>query len=637
MGKTTCAAARAVAEGSRGTRVLAVSTDPAHSLGDALGVHLSSRPRQVRGSLAALELDAPRAFRRWMNRHRRALGDILEHGTWLDRTDIEDLLRLSMPGIDELISLIEITRLVGPFDQVVIDTAPTGHTLRLLGAPDVVAALARILDTLEEEHRTIRSRFGGVRRRPEAADRLIDMLADQARSAASTLRDPELCRFHWVTLPEPLSIAESADAIDALSRAGLAVGEIIVNRVLPSKTMCRVCDRRRLAEARALGAISRTLARNRSLRIVPAVTREPRSVLTLARLGRLLTGVPAPRRSRSGRSSRLRARRQRPIPQSETLLFSGPPPSRHLVALDDVPAIRGADLLFVAGKGGVGKTTVAAALAILVAGKTRRPVTLMSIDPAHSIGDVLGTRPIQNVEVLEVDARRAFEEKRELMQKAFDEIGHSIGTGDAGQAAGQLMDLAPPGIDELFGMLSIVDALGRARRGAMIVVDLAPTGHALRLLEVPDAALEWMHALMRLLLKYRELARPGRLAADLLDNSRSIRSLQATIRDPVRTRFIVVTRAAALPRVETERLLVRLRGLRLDVAAILVNARTLDPRRCHWCRRVAAHERHELEALRNTRAIGTCTILESPLTAPPPSGSKDLERWASTWTKDSSA
>src|SRR5262245_2450468 len=138
VGKTTCAAACALAEAGAGRRVLAVSTDPAHSLGDALAVHLTSRPSAIpagRGRLRAVELDANRALARWMARHRRALADIIEHGTWLDRHDVDELLELAVPGIDELIGLIEIVRLASArpgFDLVVVDTAPTGHALRLL-------------------------------------------------------------------------------------------------------------------------------------------------------------------------------------------------------------------------------------------------------------------------------------------------------------------------------------------------------------------------------------------------------------------------------------------------------------------------------------------------------------------------
>src|SRR6185369_3005896 len=100
----------------------------------------------------------------------------------------------------------------------------------------------------------------------------------------------------------------------------------------------------------------------------------------------------------------------------------------------------------------------------------------------------------------------------------------------------------------------------------VIVVDTAPTGHALRLLEMPEAAREWVQLLLRVLLKYRELVRPGQLASELVDLSKSIRGFRDLLHDPASTRLIVVTRAAALPRLETTRLVARLRRLRLRVS-----------------------------------------------------------------------
>src|SRR5207245_10131807 len=171
----------------------------------------------------AVELDAPRAFARWLKDHRRALGDVLEHGTWLDPEDVDALLDLSIPGVDELAGILEIGRLaegereaIG-YDLIVVDTAPTGHTLRLLAAPETVAAVADVLDDLQREHRLIREQLARVGR-PAAADRLVALLARQARETAERLHDPRQTAFHWVTLPEDLSLAESEDAVAALER-----------------------------------------------------------------------------------------------------------------------------------------------------------------------------------------------------------------------------------------------------------------------------------------------------------------------------------------------------------------------------------------------------------------------------------
>jgi arsenite-transporting ATPase len=446
-----------------------------------------------------------------------------------------------------------------------------------------------------------------------------------------------------VTLPEELSLAETDDAVAALERTGLRVPEVVVNRVLPDSAPCPICDRRRADEHRVVAAIRRRLGRGRRLRIIPAALHEPRGVTALASLARDMA-------QGSGR----RANKPKPSAVSHRPLTSAPrfstPEGARRRAPDPMTAFSGASLLFVGGKGGVGKTTVAAAVALGLAGADpHRRVLLLSTDPAHSLADVFMTAvgdvahsipgATRNLVVRELDAAGAFNERRSQFEAALNEIVSAFGAGEmtvAGGGASKLMNLAPPGIDELFGMLSVVDA--RAEYD-VIVVDTAPTGHALRLLEMPEAAREWVRVTMRVLLKYRSLVRPGQLAAELVDVSKSIRRLQALLRDSARTAFIVVTRAAEVPRRETARLLARLRRLHLSTPAIIVNALTLLPGRCARCRATAAAERRELSALRRlpgvaprgTRPSRRCVIIQTPLAAPAPRGAQALQRWAEQW------
>jgi arsenite-transporting ATPase len=231
VGKTTCASAFAVTSAET-RRVLLVSTDPAHSLGDALGVELASTPRRVRPRLDAVELDAPRAFARWLDANRTALRDILEQGTWLDRDDIDALLGLPIPGVDELAGILEIGRLVWErkdrketYDDGVVDTAPTGHTLRLLTAPTTVAAVAEVLDALREEHRVIRDQLARVGGRADAADHLITLLASQARDTSDRLRDRKQTTFQWVTLPEDLATSSSIACCPTDRPVPFAIGD----------------------------------------------------------------------------------------------------------------------------------------------------------------------------------------------------------------------------------------------------------------------------------------------------------------------------------------------------------------------------------------------------------------------------
>ena len=257
------------------------------------------------------------------------------------------------------------------------------------------------------------------------------------------------------------------------------------------------------------------------------------------------------------------------------------------------------------------------------------------------------SRAPKNLHLRELDAPAALAARRTDLEAALNEIAEAFGADGsaigAGRGASELMDLAPPGIDELFGILEVADLMaatppakpgGTASAGYdLIVIDTAPTGHALRLLETPDAAREWVQVLLRVLLKYRTLVRPGQLAGELVRLSKSIRALQALLHDPVAARFIVVTRAGAAPRAETARLIGRLRRLRLAVPAIVINAMTLAPEKCSWCRAIAAAERRELSMLTRARGRGRreCAIILTPLAMPPPRGSESLERWAGGW------
>ena len=181
VGKTTCASAAAIALSRRRARTLVVSTDPAHSLADALDARLSASPRRMRGNLFAVQLDADRALSRWLRARARSFRVIASRGTYLDDEDIDSLFRLSLPGVDELVGLVELRRLARGFEEVVVDTAPTGHTLRLLAMPATLAKLAEVLDDLQGKHRAMaRSLRGSVRR--DAEDTVIDELREEAAS-----------------------------------------------------------------------------------------------------------------------------------------------------------------------------------------------------------------------------------------------------------------------------------------------------------------------------------------------------------------------------------------------------------------------------------------------------------------------
>jgi arsenite-transporting ATPase len=161
-------------------------------------------------------------------------------------------------------------------------------------------------------------------------------------------------------------------------------------------------------------------------------------------------------------------------------------------------------------------------------------------------------------------------------------------------------------------------------------MDTAPSGHALRLLQMPALVQEWAKALMSILLKYQPVVGVGDLGPILLRLSQGTGRLQQLLADGRRTRFVPVTRAAALPRAETLRLLKQLRRMRIAVPAVVVNAAGAGT--CERCQRSLAVERRELAQLRKSlRSHGTVPIILAPAEMPPPHG-RSLEHWAQRWS-----
>jgi arsenite-transporting ATPase len=582
-----------------------------------------------------VELDAERALERWLGTRRRALRTIAERGTYLDHEDIDQLLELSMPGVDELIGLIELRRLArrAGDPDVVVDTAPTGHTLRLLAMPDTVRRVATVLAHMQAKHRFLSESLGGAYR-PDIADALVDELDAEGRTLRELLGDPARCTFAWVLRPEILALEEARDGVAALDKAGIAVSEIIVNAVTPAPSRaCPACTARHREERDVLAAIAGTFA-GRPVRLVRAFEREPRGVPALRPVARDLHRVSAV----SGRRPRPeRARRARPL--------TGSPPWLDVVA----PA--GVRLLLVGGKGGVGKTSVAATTAIALAEATpARRILLLSTDPAHSLADVLRARVDDearavpgapgNLRVRELDAERALLRRRERYREAVDDLFNALTRGSRFDIAfdrtviAELVDLAPPGLDELFAALAVVEALaaGAGPVYDVVVVDTAPTGHALRLLALPATALQWVHALLAILLKYRKLVGLGELASDLLAAARDLKTLHALLRDPDRTWLIPVARAAELPRLETERLIAGVRKLGIAVGPLVVNAVTAPG--CVACRRRARAERRVIDGLHRVQRRADpsqSAMIFAPTVSPAPRGATALREWGHGW------
>jgi arsenite/tail-anchored protein-transporting ATPase len=279
VGKTTTAAALGVALAERGERCLLVSTDPAHSLGDLFDIPIGDREQPLVPNLHGLEIDPDAQVERHLDAVGRAMREYVNPDLYPEIDRQLALTRLS-PGAVEAAMLERVARIMideaARYDRVIFDTAPTGHTLRLLSLPEIMAAwtdgLLRHRDRSDVISRAVKrmQRAGGgddLSYIDQHADEPGDARAARIREtlmarrrifaqARRLLLDPGTSGFILVLIPEKLPLLESRKALDALRRFDVPVLGLIVNRVLPREPLGEFLEQRREQEARYLKQIA---------------------------------------------------------------------------------------------------------------------------------------------------------------------------------------------------------------------------------------------------------------------------------------------------------------------------------------------------------------------------------------------
>jgi arsenite-transporting ATPase len=254
VGKTTCAAAHALGLARSGVETLVVSTDPAHSLGDAFERDVGAEPTAVDDGLAAIEVDPETGQDAYRSVVEALAGEFRDAGLRLDEADLERLFEAGLiPGGDEVAALEYVARYADTddYDTVVFDTAPTGHTLRLLDLPDVLAETLGVAgDVQRRVRRTARAArsvvlgpaayWGGSD--ADADETAVTAVRDRLAAVGALLRDPDRTGFRVVCTPERMAIAESDRLVARLREAGVPVDSLVVNRLFTNPTDCD-CDR----------------------------------------------------------------------------------------------------------------------------------------------------------------------------------------------------------------------------------------------------------------------------------------------------------------------------------------------------------------------------------------------------------
>lgn len=302
VGKTTLAAATAALLAGRGRGTLVVSTDPAHSLGDALDTALGPEPTHVGDGLWASHIDARTLLE-------GAWGELQEHlRTMLAGAGVDELVAdelTVLPGVEDLLALAEVQRFAdsGEYDVVVVDCGPTAETLRLLTLPEALSGyLERLFPAHRRAVRGLVANLAGARGDGAGWDRTVDALGELAEQLAglrTMLADRERTSIRLVLTPERVVAAETRRTLTALALHELRVDALMANRVMPGpppslRGPAARWLRERAAEQQAVLAELDQIGADVPVAAVRYTAAEPTGVGALRELGRSIYGDDDP-------------------------------------------------------------------------------------------------------------------------------------------------------------------------------------------------------------------------------------------------------------------------------------------------------------------------------------------------------
>jgi len=510
VGKTSIACATAIQLAEAGRRVLLVSTDPASNVGQVFGVEIGNRIVGIEAvpGLFALEIDPQAAAQAYRDRIvgpvRGVLPEAVVKGI---EEQLSGACTTEIAAFDEFTALLTDSTLVAGYDHIIFDTAPTGHTIRLLQLPGAWTGFL-------EEGKGDASCLG-----PLAG---LEKQLTQYKSAVEALADPVRTRLVLVARAQAATLREVARTHEELAGIGLKQQFLVINGVLPesavgSDLLAKAIYQREQAALLDIPVVLKTLP-------IDQVGLKPFNLVGLDALRKLLVATAFD--AGSG------------IPAATKL-----PEVPSLAVLVDGIAADGHGLVMLMGKGGVGKTTLAAAVAVELASRGL-PVHLTTSDPAAHLSETLAG----NLEHLTVSRIDPHAETERYRQHVLDSKGSTL---DAQGRALLEEDLRSPCTEEI----AVFQAFSRVIREAgkkFVVMDTAPTGHTLLLLDATGAY-------------HREIAR--QMSGKDMHYTTPMMQLQ----DAKQTKVLIATLAETTPVLEAANLQSDLRRAGIEPWAWVIN------------------------------------------------------------------
>lgn len=492
VGKTSLACATGIALADLGKKVLVVSTDPASNLDEVLGVQLASAPRPIPSvaGLFALNIDpegAAQAYReRVVGPYRGVLPDAAIASM---EEQLSGACTVEIAAFDEFTKLLGDASSTTEFDHIIFDTAPTGHTLRLLKLP---AAWTGFMDQSVTGASCL-GPLSGLNAQKSLYEQSMNTLCDSARTT-----------IYLVSRPETSALKEAERSRLELAALGVTNQSLMLNALFTASD--RTDTTAVALEQRGQQALSTMHAGLAALprMIFPLLAQAPMGIAGL----RAIYGDTAPNA------------------HNETLTSHPLEPPLPLLALIDDIERMGVGVVMTMGKGGVGKTTVAAAIAVELAARGHA-VHLSTTDPAAHVAEVVACE-VRNLRVSRIDP---YTETQRYTQEVMGTAG--AGLTEQGKALLE-EDLRSPCTEEIAVFRAFAQRVAEGTEG-FVVLDTAPTGHTLLLLDAAEAY-------------YREVLRTTS------DMPEAVRNLLPRLRDGQFTRILLVTLAEATPVHEAARL-----------------------------------------------------------------------------------
>ena len=560
VGKTSLSCATAVHLAEQGRRVLLVSTDPASNIGQVFGQTIGNTITPVSGAqgLDALEIDPQAAAGAYRQRIVGPVRGVLPEAVVASiEEQLSGACTTEIAAFDEFTALLTDPTLTGTYQHIIFDTAPTGHTIRLLQLP---GAWSGFLEAGQGDASCLGPLAG------------LEKQRIQYKAAVEALASPLLTRLVLVARPQQAALREVARTREELAAIGFAQQYLVINGILPAAEavgdpLAAALLQREQAALNAIPEGLKTLPRD-------SIPLKVFNLVSLDALRQLLTDAPSP----------LQVCGDAPITVDEPRLAD---------LVDDIAA-GGQGLVMLMGKGGVGKTTLAAAIAVELA-RRGLPVHLTTSDPAAHLTETLNAS-LDHLTVSRIDPQA---ETARYRQHVLATKGAQL---DAQGRALLEEDLRSPCTEEI----AVFQAFSRVLHDAdkkFVVMDTAPTGHTVLLLDAAGAY-------------HREMTR------QMGNSGMSLATPMMQLQNPKKTKVLVVALAETTPVLEAAHLQADLRRAGIEPWAWIINTSVaVASVKSPLLRQRAVSELQEIHAVAKQYAVRYAVV---PLLKEEPVGAERL-------------